>query len=389
MLAEYNNRQENRGLGKENNYVLVQTYSANQVSKRTTRVNSLNDQRCSGSAPGDGHLAEYPRLSHPSYCRCYRIQGTGGLPYASPMAKIPIFKLARQTSARDPAENQRYLSRTSQRHGAHTSWSLRLYLYDLVARTFVCSLKKAYRHRHFHLSAQSHSPPNRLFLQTSKAYDPEQTKSSSLPICPAAVKGLKKGARRQNASYELWFDDETRFALLPYLTGIWAPLGNIPEIPTPGKNQQQTVYAAVRYTDGKFLYHLGGAWFCGTDFIELLSQLVSHARRVGKRIILVLDNASFHVGRLASAFFKEHRKEIMTFWLPSYSCQLNLIEHLWHMIKRTFFANFLAESFEAFQQRIHLIFDLLRTKPKVVLQAVFPNRYPRLGKAFINMCNVA
>lgn len=141
--------------------------------------------------------------------------------------------------------------------------------------------------------------------------------------------------------------------LHPHLTRMWAPVGQQPEIPCPGKNQKKIVYGAVNYRTGKLTYTLADSK-CGDKFIVFLTTLL--AGYMGKRFVVVCDNGRFHTTKAVQAFLQQHRDKITIFWLPPYCPSLNLIERLWGHVKRTFLANLLYQSLDdlvrAFRQAI-------------------------------------
>lgn len=124
----------------------------------------------------------------------------------------------------------------------------------------------------------------------------------------------------------------------PPLTRMWAPVGQQPEVPTPGKNEKQVVYGGVNYKTGKLTYTLAGTK-CGAAFLLFLMALAK--AYVGRKIILVCDNGRFHTTQAVRVWLEDHRDQIRVYWLPPYSPSLNLIERLWGHLKRTVLANVL------------------------------------------------
>jgi transposase len=149
------------------------------------------------------------------------------------------------------------------------------------------------------------------------------------------------------------YEDEMEVHLHPHLTRMWAPVGQQPEIPCPGKNQKKIVYGAVNYRTGKLTYTLSQSK-CGAEFILFLTKLL--AGYMGKRFVVVCDNGRFHTTKAVKMFLQQHRDKITIFWLPPYCPSLNLIERLWGHVKRTFLANVLyrslADLVKAFQQGV-------------------------------------
>lgn len=181
----------------------------------------------------------------------------------------------------------------------------------------------------------------------------------------------------------LIYQDEMEIHRHPALTRMWAPLGQQPEVPAPGKNEKAVVYGGVDYQTGKLTYTVADSK-CGTEFLAFLIVLV--AAYAGRKIRLVCDNGRFHTTQAVQAWLDAHRDQIEVFWLPPYSPSLNLIERLWGHLKRTILANVLFESLAelvtAFRQgvrrltgrrdRMGFMFDhadLLRRKSRKPLRA--------------------
>lgn len=112
----------------------------------------------------------------------------------------------------------------------------------------------------------------------------------------------------------------------PTLARMWAPVGQQPEVPAPGKNEKQVVYGGVEYKTGKITYTLA-ATKCGASFLVFLIALV--AAYAGRHIRLVCDNGRFHTSKAVLAWLDAHSDVIEVYWLPAYSPSLNLIERLW------------------------------------------------------------
>jgi transposase len=141
----------------------------------------------------------------------------------------------------------------------------------------------------------------------------------------------------------LIYQDEMEIHRHPALTRMWAPVGQQPQVPAPGKNEKRVVYGGVNYKTGKLTYTLAPTK-CGTAFLTFLMVLAK--QYVGKKIILVCDNGRFHTTKAVQAWLQAHRDQITVYWLPAYSPSLNLIERLWGHLKRTILANVLYDTLD-------------------------------------------
>jgi len=141
----------------------------------------------------------------------------------------------------------------------------------------------------------------------------------------------------------LIYQDEMEIHRHPTLTPMWAPVGQQPEIPAPGKNEKRVGYGGVEYRTGKLTYTVAERK-CGTSFLAFLAVLlVAYA---GHKIRLVCDNGRFHTTKAVRQFLAAHEEEVEVYWLPPYCPSLNLIERLWGHRKRTVLANVLYTSIQ-------------------------------------------
>lgn len=74
------------------------------------------------------------------------------------------------------------------------------------------------------------------------------------------------------------------------------------------------------------------------SFIAFLEQLLVALYPTG-RVVLVLDNASYHHNPMVRALLSLFQHRVYVFWLPAYCPELNLIERFWLFLKATATAN--------------------------------------------------
>lgn len=141
----------------------------------------------------------------------------------------------------------------------------------------------------------------------------------------------------------LIFQDEMEIHRFPTLTRMWAPIGQQPHVPTPGKNEKKVVYGGVAYATGKLTYTIADTK-CGAAFLLFLTVLLR--TYAGRKIRLVCDNGRFHTTKAVQQFLAEHQEQLEIYWLPPYCPSLNLIERLWGHLKRTVLANVLYTSLD-------------------------------------------
>jgi hypothetical protein len=91
------------------------------------------------------------------------------------------------------------------------------------------------------------------------------------------LKKLKK-ALEPDADEVLIFQDEVEIHLHPSLARQRAPVGQQPQVPTPGKNEKKIVYGGVDYRTGVLTYTVA-ATKCGAEFLAFLILLVKNVCR--------------------------------------------------------------------------------------------------------------
>lgn len=102
----------------------------------------------------------------------------------------------------------------------------------------------------------------------------------------------------------------------------------------------KTPVALINYTRDKF--HVTGIlgrrsfhyWFHEKQnqgvFTEILGELL---RKRGK-VLLLLDNARWHKGKIARKFIEEKKGRVKLVYFPPYSPELNPVEQCWKEVKK-------------------------------------------------------
>lgn len=144
-------------------------------------------------------------------------------------------------------------------------------------------------------------------------------------------------------------------------------------IRSPGVNRKQTIFGAFCYGHGLFVSHVQPrktAW--GVQI--LLQKLVRRARRMHRRIVVVMDQGSPHHAASLARYLEDVKEHLEVFWLPHYSPELNLIERLWKHLKASRMANVLFASFGAFTRHIAAILADFALHPDFVLSVTASTR---------------
>lgn len=105
------------------------------------------------------------------------------------------------------------------------------------------------------------------------------------------------------------------------------------------------------------------------QFCEFLRQLLeAHS---DQRLVLVIDNASYHRTQAVLELLHDHRDHVFVVWLPPYSPELNLIEGLWGYLKRSALNNYFYGEIESLEAAIHQGFDDLQQHPETALSLAY------------------
>lgn len=162
--------------------------------------------------------------------------------------------------------------------------------------------------------------------------------------------------------------DECEIHLHPTLTKVWTLRGIRPVVPAAGVNQRLCVYGALNYRTGQ-AHYLVHPKKNAEQFHEFLWQLLeAHSER---RIVLVIDNASYHRTRQILSLLEDHADHVFVVWLPRYSPELNLIEGLWGYLKRSALNNYFYGEIESLEAAVHDAFSELQQHPETTLSLTY------------------
>ena len=145
---------------------------------------------------------------------------------------------------------------------------------------------------------------------------------------------------------QVWFWDESGFSLRVIRRKNWGKKGTRKQITGQRKRGRVNIMGGLRYHDKKrmnFVIKKGNA----DIFYEQLKSLnnfllqewteqgnpVETFNQCSAKIVIILDNASFHKRKDILAHIKTEMPNIILEFLPPYSPDYNLIELVWHSAK--------------------------------------------------------
>lgn len=110
----------------------------------------------------------------------------------------------------------------------------------------------------------------------------------------------------------------------------------------PGEKQKRHIFGGYNWSEDTIIWTTAQIKNSAT-FISFIEELLVKGYPTG-RVVVVLDNASYHksASALAALSLFEHR--VMIIWLPPYCSDLNPIERFWRFLKDRACANKLEDN---------------------------------------------
>jgi transposase len=164
--------------------------------------------------------------------------------------------------------------------------------------------------------------------------------------------------------FQVWFWDEVGFSLRVIRRKCWIRRGQRRLVPGNRSRGRVNVMGGLRYHDKlrlTFVVDKGNS----ESFLQQLSKLNEFVKqewvkqgnksefyeRVGLRVLIILDNASFHKRQDIIEAIEQKLPNLQLCFLPAYSPDFNLIELVWHSCKE-FIAHRLFTSGQQLQETL-------------------------------------
>lgn len=188
----------------------------------------------------------------------------------------------------------------------------------------------------------------------------------------AFKKKLEEYLRIEKESPELvqvWFWDESGFSLRVIRRKNWCKKGNRKKVRGDRRKGRVNVMGALRFSDKKRFvdfvkkgdsenFYKALKNFYEEQINEWISagNLRENFEEKSPKIVMILDNASFHKKVEYLQKIEEEMPKIHLEYLPEYSPDYNLIELVWHSAKE-YVANRLFESIEELEFLLHRLLN--------------------------------
>jgi transposase len=144
--------------------------------------------------------------------------------------------------------------------------------------------------------------------------------------------------------------DETEVHLNPPLTRVWAKRGQVARVSAAGKDEKRVVFGGWNYRCERLCWQIHRDKDSNA-FLSFVEQLLAE-KVPGRRLVLVMDNASYHHAHKVQQFLADRDEEVEVFWLPAYSPELNLIEYAWGYLKETATNNYFFGAVDRMQSAV-------------------------------------
>jgi transposase len=144
---------------------------------------------------------------------------------------------------------------------------------------------------------------------------------------------------------EIWFSDEVGFEGNPKPRRKWVKKGEKLSNPFYKLHLRSNVIGAANPSSGEFFSHVV-PYVDSQVFQHYLDEFNKVIKiQPSKKIVMVLDNASWHTKALRWG-------HVEPLFLPPYSPDFNPIEQLWKLVKDRFFNGWYAENIEQLDDRV-------------------------------------
>ncbi len=139
---------------------------------------------------------------------------------------------------------------------------------------------------------------------------------------------IEKQSKEENA--EIQWADETACVSLPSIIKGYAPKGKTPVMEHTAKRFKINMISSIT-NRGKLRFMVYEQNMDAGLFVTFLERLIQSS---DKKIFLIVDNLRVHHATIVKDWAEEHQKQIVLFYLPAYSPDLNPDEYLNNDFKR-------------------------------------------------------
>jgi hypothetical protein len=149
-------------------------------------------------------------------------------------------------------------------------------------------------------------------------------------VAAAELGALRAECAKGASKFDFYYFDEAGFSLQPCVPYAWQPVGETLELACTN-GRRQNVLGFMKWNGQEFHSF---AFEGGVDASLVADCFELFSRQITRPTIVLIDNAPIHAGEEFEDEIEGWKKAGMVVkYLPAYSPELNLIEHLWRKIK--------------------------------------------------------
>ena len=157
---------------------------------------------------------------------------------------------------------------------------------------------------------------------------------------------------------DLYFGDQSHFGLTPNVPYAWQTKDN-PILLPAAKGKYQNVVGLMNRKN-KLYFEILETTFNSDRIICFMDRFVEQTI---KKTIVILDNSPIHKSKKFMDKIEQWKqKDVLIYFLPPYSPELNLIEILWRRIKYQWLDFDAYKSFENLKEKLNFVLTNFGTK---------------------------
>jgi len=160
------------------------------------------------------------------------------------------------------------------------------------------------------------------------------------------------------------FQDEAGFGRISDAANCWAPPRTRPIVPSQRVREYKTVYGAVSPIDGDSFFMVLDR--SNTENMSLFMKGLT-SKYPNTLILLCMDNASWHKSNDLSVF-----KNIVRFYIPPRTPEMNPIEIVWREIRKLGFKNKLFGSIDEVIRQFNDVIKTYMCNDKITTLTLWP-----------------
>jgi transposase len=164
----------------------------------------------------------------------------------------------------------------------------------------------------------------------------------------------------EDSTCEVFFGDESGFEGDPRPRHKWVKRGTRPTQSYHGSHVRQNIIGAVNPSTGQLVSLI--VPHCDTSVFQVFLDTMAEEipKRPDKRILLVLDNASWHKAKSLNWY------HIEPIYLPPYSPDFNPIERLWQHLKANYLAGYFTKQSKDLSNKLVESIQHLMDRPRII-----------------------